>query len=172
MLWSWSSRLPANQSLPLSTSILHFLITTIQLYVCVCVYPCLYLCMHGKSLKSCLTLCNPMDLCPWDSPGKNTGVSCHALLQGIFLAQGSNPGLLTSPALAGGFYIYAHVCMYVSFYLCISVSLSLYLSLYLSVCLLNECNALIFPCLLSKDLPISAGQVSHLPNLAQNSPPL
>ena len=23
-------------------------------------------------------------LCPWDSPGKNTGVSCHALLQGIF----------------------------------------------------------------------------------------
>ena len=23
-------------------------------------------------------------LCPWDSPGKNTGVGCHALLQGIF----------------------------------------------------------------------------------------
>ena len=30
-------------------------------------------------------------LCPWDSPGKNTGVGCHALLQGIFLTQGSNP---------------------------------------------------------------------------------
>ena len=29
-----------------------------------------------------------------DSPGKNTGVGCHALLQGIFLAPGSNPGLL------------------------------------------------------------------------------
>ena len=28
-----------------------------------------------------------------DSPGKNTGVDCHALLQGIFLAQESNPGL-------------------------------------------------------------------------------
>ena len=28
-----------------------------------------------------------------DSPGKNTGVGCHALLQGIFPAQGSNPGL-------------------------------------------------------------------------------
>ena len=27
-------------------------------------------------------------LCPWDSPGKNTGVGCHALLQGIFPAQG------------------------------------------------------------------------------------
>ena len=29
-----------------------------------------------------------------DSPGKNTGVSCHALLQEIFPIQGSNPGLL------------------------------------------------------------------------------
>ena len=33
-------------------------------------------------------------LYPWDSPGKNTGVGCHALLQGIFPTQGSNPGLL------------------------------------------------------------------------------
>ena len=33
-------------------------------------------------------------LCPWDSPGKNTGVGCHALLQGIFLTQGSNAGCL------------------------------------------------------------------------------
>ena len=31
--------------------------------------------------------------CPWDSPGKNTGVGCHFLLQGIFPTQGSNPGL-------------------------------------------------------------------------------
>ena len=36
---------------------------------------------------SCLTLCDPIDgqpsrlLCPWDSPGKNTGVGCHWLLQ-------------------------------------------------------------------------------------------
>ena len=33
-------------------------------------------------------------LCLWDSPGKNTGMACHALLQGIFLTQGSNPCLL------------------------------------------------------------------------------
>ena len=33
-------------------------------------------------------------LCPWDSPGKNTGMGCHALLRGIFLTQGSNPHLL------------------------------------------------------------------------------
>ena len=32
-------------------------------------------------------------LCSWDSPGKNTGVGCHFLLQGVFLTQGSNPDL-------------------------------------------------------------------------------
>ena len=32
-------------------------------------------------------------LCPWDSPGENTGVGCHAFLQGIFPTQGSNLGL-------------------------------------------------------------------------------
>ena len=33
-------------------------------------------------------------LCPWTSPGKDTGVGCHYLLQGIFLTQTSKPGLL------------------------------------------------------------------------------
>ena len=33
-------------------------------------------------------------LCSWDSPGSNTGVGCHFLLQGIFPTQGWNPGLL------------------------------------------------------------------------------
>ena len=33
-------------------------------------------------------------LCPWNSLGKNTGVGNHFLLQGIFLTQGSNLGLL------------------------------------------------------------------------------
>ena len=33
-------------------------------------------------------------LCPWKFPGKNTGVGCHFLLQGSFLTQGLNPGLL------------------------------------------------------------------------------
>ena len=41
-------------------------------------------------------------LCPWDSPGKNTGDGCHALLQGIFPTQRSNP--LMSPALPGRFF--------------------------------------------------------------------
>ena len=33
-------------------------------------------------------------LCPWDFPGKNTGVGCHFLLQGTFPTQGSNLHLL------------------------------------------------------------------------------
>ena len=37
--------------------------------------------------------------------GKDTAVSCRALLQGIFPTQGSNPKSLTSPQLAGGFFI-------------------------------------------------------------------
>ena len=56
----------------------------------------------AKSLQLCPTLCNPTEpvlpptrlLHPWNSPGKNTGVGCHFLLQGIFLTQGLNPGLL------------------------------------------------------------------------------
>ena len=43
-------------------------------------------------------------LCPWDSAGKNTGVSCHALLREIFQTQGSYPRSLMSPAFAGGFF--------------------------------------------------------------------
>ena len=36
----------------------------------------------------------PRLLCPRNSPGKDSAVHCHALLQGIFPTQGSNPGLL------------------------------------------------------------------------------
>ena len=60
--------------------------------VCVCMCVCVscsvvsdYLGPHGLS--------SPRLLCPWDFPGKNTGVGCHFLLQGIFLAQGLHPGL-------------------------------------------------------------------------------
>ena len=43
-------------------------------------------------------------LCPWDFPGKNTGVGCHSLLQGIFLTQELNLGLLQWQPVAGGFF--------------------------------------------------------------------
>ena len=61
-------------------------------------------------LQLCLTFCDPMDCSllvssAWDSPGKNTGVDCHALIQGGDLP---DPGIeslsLGSPALAGGFF--------------------------------------------------------------------
>ena len=51
-------------------------------------------------VQSCLTLCDPMDCSQSgssvhrDSPSKNTGVGCHALLERIFPTQGSSPGLL------------------------------------------------------------------------------
>ena len=49
--------------------------------------------------QSCPTVCDPLGCSPLgssfhgDSLGKNTGVDCHALLQGIFPTQGWNPGL-------------------------------------------------------------------------------
>ena len=39
------------------------------------------------------TVARQAPLCSWDSPGQNTGVGCHALLQRIFPTQGSNSGL-------------------------------------------------------------------------------
>ena len=59
-------------------------------------------------------------LCPWDSPGKNTRVGCHALLQRIFPTQGSNPSLLcllhwqviSLPLVPPGKpYTYMYICM-------------------------------------------------------------
>ena len=58
---------------------------------------------HSLSFKvlitqSCLTLCGLHGLeparllCPWDSPGRNTGVGCHSLLQETFPTQGLNSG--------------------------------------------------------------------------------
>ena len=40
------------------------------------------------------TVAHQTPLCSWDSPGKNTGVGCHAFLHGIFPTQRSNPHLL------------------------------------------------------------------------------
>ena len=46
-------------------------------------------------------------LCPWNSPGQNTGVGSHSLLQGIFPTQGLNPDSLPSePPGCRSVYIY------------------------------------------------------------------
>ena len=58
-------------------------------------------CKCAKSLQLCLTLCDPMDstrlLCPWNFPGKNTGVVAMP-------DPGMEPVSLPSPAPAGGFF--------------------------------------------------------------------
>jgi len=46
-----------------------------------------------KVAQLCLTLCDPMNYSPWNSPGQNTGVRSLSLLQGIFPTLGLNPGL-------------------------------------------------------------------------------
>ena len=65
-------------------------------------------------------------LCPQGFPGKNTGVSCHFLLQGIFPIQGLNSCLLhlllwqvDSLPLChlGSIYIYMYVCVYIYIYM-------------------------------------------------------
>ena len=80
----------------LSSNLLIWFITFIDLHTLK--IPCcavLYL-----VTQSCPTFCDHMNCSPpgssvhRDSPGKNTGVRCHALFQGIFRTQGWNLGLL------------------------------------------------------------------------------
>ena len=60
--------------------------------------------------QSCPTLCDPMNCSlpdsfgPWNFPGKNTGVSCHFLLQGNLPDSGIKSSTLESSALADGFF--------------------------------------------------------------------
>ena len=51
-------------------------------------------CVRAQSLSRVHRLYPTRLLCPWDFPGKNTGVACHFPLQGIFPTQGLNPCLL------------------------------------------------------------------------------
>ena len=49
----------------------------------------------------------------WGSPGKNTGVGCHLLLQGIFLTQGSNPSFLHCGGILYRLLIYVDIYIYI-----------------------------------------------------------
>ena len=62
--------------------------------VCGCVFVCAHVCSVVSDSLRPHGLYPTRLLCPWDSPGKNTGVGCHFLLQGIFLTQGSNSRVL------------------------------------------------------------------------------
>ena len=85
----------------------HFLIYVLPLPVDSVTLPLLWGCNLLRCYATlclvtqlCPTLCDPMDCSPpgsplhGDSPGKTTGVGCHALLQWIFPTQGLNPDLL------------------------------------------------------------------------------
>ena len=104
----------------------------VYMYMCVHVCMCVYVVVCVLS-QSCLTLCNPMDCRPpgssvhGNSSSKNTGVGCHALLQGIFPTQGSNPGLLH--------------CWWILYHLSHQGSLYMWLCIYIFVCIC-ECMCL------------------------------
>ena len=95
------------------------------------------------------TLCDPMDCSPpgssvhGDSPGKNTAVSCHFLLQGIFLNQELNLGFLHCgwihyywEVIAGGFITpgkHMCVCVCVCIHTCIYILIYLYTHIYMQL---------------------------------------
>ena len=65
--------------------------------VCVCVLS------HVRLFATPWTVGHQV-LCPWNFPGKNTGVGCLFLVQRDLPNPGIEPAPLTSPALAGGFF--------------------------------------------------------------------
>ena len=107
--------------------------------------------------QSCLTLCNPMDCSlpgssPWNSPGKNTGVGCHSLLQGIFPTQRLN---LVSHIASRFFVIVVPLPSRVQLLetpwtaACqapLSLTISWSLSTFMSLALVMPCNHLILCC--------------------------
>ena len=98
--------------------------------------------------QSWLTLCDPCGLwparllCPWDFPGQNTGVGCHFLLQRIFLAQGSNPGL---PHSRQTIYHLSYQGRPVSFPLTIDVYQIMFCTLKVKVKVVQSCLTLCNP---------------------------
>ena len=64
------------------------------IFLCGCVWSCCLVTKPCPTLLWAHGLLPTRLLCTWDFVGKNTGVGCHLLLQGIFLIQGSNSHLL------------------------------------------------------------------------------
>ena len=99
-------------------------VTKQYIYTHINTYTYIHICVLCLVAQSCPTLFNPMGCSPpgssvhGDSPGKNTRGGCHALLQGIFLTQGSNPGLshcrriLYHLSYQGNPYTYIHTHIY------------------------------------------------------------
>ena len=84
----------------------HMLLDYIRVCVCVCV--CEVALVLFDSLRP-YGLWPARLLRPWDSPGKNTGMDCHALLQDL-PDPGIEPTSLTSPSLSGRFFTTSATC--------------------------------------------------------------
>ena len=93
-------------------------------------------------------------LCPWNSPGKSTGVGSHSLLQGIFLTQGSNE----SPALAGRFFNLSYQGNPPGLDLCVNVIHTL-CGVYVHAKSLQSCLTLCDP--MDCSLPVSSVRGVH-----------
>ena len=121
------------------------------IYVCI-YYTRTYICMYAaKSLQSCPTL-RPHRrkptrlLCPWDSPGKNTGVGCHFLLQCMkvksesevaqsfptlsdpmdcSLPGSSVHGIFQARVLEWGATAFSNICVYIHIYIYIDIYIKL-----------------------------------------------
>ena len=113
--WGWSNGcFPSRNLFSLFWFLIWFLITTCQGHIkwkrCTCLrehkisirktlFLMYYWLVKVKSLSRTRLFATPWTvactklLCPWDFLSKSTGVGCRFLLQGIFLTQGSNPGL-------------------------------------------------------------------------------
>ena len=94
----WKRTLPLSSTKMSKDNIAGMLVTVADIcWPKVCVRVLVGLCLITQSSPA---LCNHLDCSPpgssvhGDSPGKNTGMGCYALLQGIFPTQGLNPGLL------------------------------------------------------------------------------
>ena len=110
------------------SSTLHMIIYMFQCYSLKSSHPHFSpLSPKGYSIQLCLLCCpacrliSPIFLnsiymvCPWNSPGKNTEVVCHSLLQEIFLTQGSDLGLLYCRQ------IFYHLSYKGSPYICVNI---------------------------------------------------
>ena len=97
-------------------------------------------------------LCDPIVahqlFCPWNSTGNNSGVVSHSLLEGIFLTQGLNPGLLH-------IYIYIYIYIYIHIYIYTHTYIHIYTYAHQKIYLLGH-KAYVF------DKYLSSKRISHV----------
>ena len=92
----WGLKIGHNWATELNGTFSHLPSATTMSFYC---YPCMQIPPVWLLLlvKSCLVMSNSLQpqglFSPWNSPGQNTGMGSHYLLQGTFPTQGSNPGL-------------------------------------------------------------------------------